>query len=149
MPQTNTAINFCDAVIEVDNDGGVLTDISGSSNSVTLSPDVLVGEAGTFGDKWAVRLTCGLDLPITIVVLYTTAANEGWDILKEWFFTYFGAARSVRIRTPDATAGSDSIAGEFILDDMSWTGEARQGDPVLITANLLPSGEITLAAIGS
>jgi hypothetical protein len=149
MPQTTTAQNACDAVIYLDNDGGVLTDVSGSTNQVTVGHTLIVGEQRTFGNDWPIRLTCGKDSSLSFVALYSTTGDEAWDIVKGWFEVYDGAARTVRVDMPDASAGSDRLQGEFILSEYNYDLMAGEGAPVLVNATLLPSGQITLSEIGT
>ena len=86
MAQTTTHVNACDASIWLDNAAGTPIDISGSSNSITMNFSREIGELRTFQVKWPVRLGCGKDAEFTLRVVYSTASDEGMDILKNWYF---------------------------------------------------------------
>lgn len=149
MPQSTTAQNACDVVVSIDNETDTLTDVSGSSNQVDWTFTVGVGEHFNFGFKWPIRLVCSLDGTVSIIVNYTTTLDEGWDIVREWFFNAGGAARTVRWDTPDATAGSHRVTGEFVLQDMSSSLVAGEGQSIMVTMNLLPTGPVQFATIAS
>src|SRR5512139_3171847 len=100
MAQTTTHVNACDASIWLDTAAGVLTDISGSSNSVTMNFSREVGELRTFQVKWPVRLGCGKDAEFTLRAVYSTAAAEAVDIIRDWFFANDPGSRSFQVYIP-------------------------------------------------
>lgn len=145
MPLTTTAINACNASIWMDKLGGTLTDISGSSNAVNLDFSQEIGMYRTFGSKWPTRLTCGKDARWTLNIVYSSAADEAFDVLKKWFFATNPGNRTVKLYLPDKNVGSDVFSGEFKLESLSWPASAGQAEPINVTAVLLPDGEVTHA----
>lgn len=143
--QTDTAIVACDAGIWLDNLSGVLKNIGGSANEVAMNFDNPQGAFRTFGSKWPKRLECGKDASYTLSIVYSTATDEGFDILKNWFFAANPGARTCKIYLPNKNVGSDVYSGEFKIQDLKFTPVAGSADPVTVTATLLPTGEVTLA----
>lgn len=149
MTQTTTAESACDAVIALDDDAGTLTDISGSTNRVNLSFTINEGSQHTFDGDFPVRTVCGKDSTVSMTVLYSTAADEGWDLIKGWYHVYDGAARTLRIDMPSTGGGNDRYEGEFVLASYSHEFSSSEAGPVLVEAELLPTGEFLLLEIGT
>jgi len=76
-------------------------------------------------------------------VIYTTAADEAFDILKTWFFTTSPGNRTLSVYVPDKNVGSDRFQGEVKIENLSWTLTGGSADPIIATASLLPDGAIT------
>lgn len=146
MPQTTTAINACDARIQLDNSGGTPTDISGSSNNINMEFSNQIGEFRTFGSSWPARIQCGKDAKITLDILYTTAAGEAWAIVKDWFFTT-GGTKTLIVDLPSASQGGDRFTFETVLETMPVGGPADEAAPVMVSLSLLPTGAATLSVI--
>ena len=147
MAQTSTQVSACDVVVCLDDSGGTPRDISGSTNRIDMDFAHTLGDYRAYGSKWPVRLDAGKDANFTLVVLYTTANNEGLDILNQWYHAASPGARTLRVDIPDSTVGSDRYSGEVRLDDLKWTVSAREGGPILVTARLVPDGEISWTTI--
>lgn len=141
MAQTTTAINACGAVIEVDNDVGTPTNISGSSNnaSLTFSRETATGQ--TFEGDWNFRLDCKKDAGLELSVMWTTAASEGRDILEDWFDT--GGQRTVSIYPNGSGVGERVYSGEYVISELSFPLNAGEAGPIVVAATLEPSGEVT------
>lgn len=144
MAETTTAVNGCDVAIWLANIAGVLKDISGSSNQIGLKLNAEIGDYRVFKQKWLKRLGCGKDAEAKLVVVYTTAADEGLDILKEWFFAAAPGNREMSIYIPDKNVGADHFNGLWRLKDLDIPVNAGEGKPITVTATLLSDGEITL-----
>lgn len=142
MSQTTTAVNACDVAVWLDDAAGILRDISGSSNVVTINFDNDLGEVQTFGSNWKIRLECGQDASFEIVAIYTTTTNEAVDILKNWFFGTRGD-RSLSIYIPDKDVGSDHYSAEVKLDDWEFSASHDDPGPIAVTMRLLPNREVT------
>lgn len=142
MAQTTTAISVCNVVISLDNAAGALTNISGSSNRVELRLSARQMSSRTYAGDWPEMLLSSKDASITLYVVYSTTANEGLDILRDWFFstTVYHQARTLRIDVPDSTAGSDRYQGEVKLQDLTIPLDGNRAGPILATATLKPSG---------
>lgn len=143
MAQTTTAVNACDASVWLDDATGELRDISGSSNNVEINFDHDVEAFVTYQAKWPRRLECGKDASFTLHVIYTEAANEGYDILKNWFFATAPGARSLHIYIPDKNVGSDHFSCEARLDSLAFSADRSTAAPIMVTAVLLPDGEVS------
>lgn len=151
MAQTTTAYNACDAVVELDDDAGVLQDISGSMNKVTFSVPANIAEFRTFGSQWPGRLCCGLDGPMTLNGWASEATDEVLDLLKRWRFASGApcSRRTIRVSMPDGSAGSDQYTGEYLLENLEYDLTAGEGAPIPITATLALSGELDFTIIAS
>ena len=75
MAETTTAVNACDVEIWVDNSSGTPTDLSGSSNAVSMTVNVETGQYRVFSNRWKKSLECGKDLTMTVNAVYTTSAT--------------------------------------------------------------------------
>jgi len=144
MAQTTTHVNACDASIWLDNAAGTPTDISGSSNSITMNFSRELGELVTFQQKFPVRLGCRKDAEFTLRVVYTTDANEGMDILKNWYFAGDPGSRSLHVYIPDKNVGSDHYYGEVTIGSFTFNADPSDPAPIAVEASLLPDGAITL-----
>jgi hypothetical protein len=149
VAQTTTPVNVCDVVIQLDDSGGTLRNISGSTNRVVLDFDQELGDYRAYGSDWPKRLDAGQDATITLTVLYTTASNEGYDVLKQWFHAAQPGARTLQVDVPDSTVGSDRYSGEVRINAKRFTIDAGQGGPVMVTARLRPDGAFSWATIAS
>lgn len=143
MAQTTTHVNACDVSIWLDNGSDTLTDISGSSNGVNLSFTREIGELRTFQSKWPVRTGCGKDVEIGLKVVYSTATDEGRDLLISWFFESSPGPRSFAVYIPTKNVGADHYSGEVVLGDMSFDTDPTEAGPIAIEAALHADGEFT------
>jgi len=143
MSQSTTVFAACDVSIWLDDINGTPRDISGSSNSVTLNFDHEIGEYTSFGGRWPNRLECGKDAAFDIVILYSLTANEGADIIIDWFFTNIPGPRTASFYFPDKDVGSDLFRAEVLIEHWDVTGGSGSGDPVEINVHLVPTGEVT------
>ena len=146
--RTTTAINACDVALWLDDNAGAPVDISGSSNQVRTNLDNNIGKFSVFQAEWPGRLECGKDATITLQIIYSSAADEGWDVLKQWYFTKPPGSRSLAVYIPDKNIGSDKFYGEMKLSSLNWTSSRDEAGPILVTATLLPDGDFdwTIAA---
>lgn len=140
MPITTTALNGCDVVLHLDNASGIPVDISGSANSLNPQFTTDMGEYNVFGAGWKQRLMCQRDAQIQLNIVYTSAANEGFQLLKNWFANQHTLAKTVRWMIPDDSIGSDDQYGEFLLSQWSYTATAGEAGPIMASVTLLQSG---------
>jgi hypothetical protein len=143
MPLTTTAQNACNVSLWLRDAGGTDRDISGSSNSVGFEFTLNLGDVNAFQNQWPVRLDCGKDVTISLEVLYTQTANEGWDVLKDWYFAATPGARQFTAYVPDKNVGSDRFNGLTRLESLSFTATAGEADPILVSASLRSDGEFS------
>lgn len=83
MPQTLTAMNTVDAVVELSTDGTTWTNVSGSSNKVEVSPQTAdSGMAATLeGQYKIVRAGKYNPVDITFTGLYTETTSEFYAVV--------------------------------------------------------------------
>ena len=143
MAQTTTAVNACDVRVYLDNASGTPIDISGSSNTISMSFTNQLGAVRNFGTRWQIRLECGKDATFALSAVYSTASDEAIDILKNWFFNNPGD-RTLTVYIPDKNVGSDVYECEARLESLNIPVEAGSADPIVATCNLMPNGPVTL-----
>lgn len=148
MATTTTAKNACSARIWLDNASAALTEVSGSSAKITLALKSDIGEFKVFDDAWRYRLECGRDWEFGMDVIYSTTADEAFDLLRDWWFGARGS-RSVRIDMPDSSTGSDRYTGEVFIEALEWEMASDEAGPVMVSATFKPTGAITHQQIGS
>lgn len=149
MTQTTTAVNACDVVISIDNSGGTLTDISGSSNQCSLDIGRNVAEVFTFSGDWSIKKSCKSSVTVAVQVLYSTTADEGRDLLEDWIFDSPTTDKTVQIDVPDSSVGSTRYAGEFTIESYSVPLAASEAGVIICSANLSNSGTVTRSTIAS
>lgn len=150
MAETTSAINACKAQVEIDDGTGSLTDISGSANSFTIDVSRELGDYRTFDGNWVRRLACKKDGGITLNLLYTTSANEAWDLLKDWFFNASGdEKRTIRLTSENGESGADQYEAEVYVESFSIPFEVSEAGPVQISASLMPDGAISLSSLAT
>lgn len=149
MAQTTTAQAACRADVWLDNAGGTLTDISGSTTTVDPDFTQTLGDYHPRASAWPSRLDGGKDAGVRLNVLYTSTADEGWDILKDWWFAANPGARTMTWYAPSKTAGADVFSGEFRIRGLRWTHGAGDPAPLVVTADLVPDGAISQSTYSS
>lgn len=149
MAQTTTSESACNVVIAIDDDGGVLTDASGSTNQVDMEFTVNDGSTTTFDGDFEITKVCGKSATMSLTIVYSTTADEAWDLVKGWYHEYDGASRSVRIDIPNSDAGNDRYLGEWTLLNYSLPLSSSEAGPIVVSANLKNDGEVLLLEIGT
>lgn len=149
MAQTSTAVNACDVDIWLDKVGGTETDISGSSNAISMNFDHDVKPFRTFGSVWPKRQECGKDASFTLTVVYSPTADEGLDILKDWFFAASPGARTLQVYIPTKNVGNDYYSAEVRIQSLSWSMSPDEAGPIMVQAVLVPDGEVTVSISGT
>lgn len=140
MPQTTSAASALDCKVKLDNAGGTLQDISGSSTQV--NPEFIheIGRANTGDSPWAIKVDGLRDANITLIVLYSQGGNEAFQLLQSWWFTDPPGRRSIEIYIPDEVAGADVFYGEVKIGNLSWNQDYGSSDPVIATVALETDG---------
>ncbi len=141
MPATSTAINAKNCKIYLDDELGVLQDISGSANEVQLDLDQKLGDFNVFGDDDTYRLEGKRDNSADLSILYTKASKEGFKIIKQWRET--GGARTLRVDVPDSTQGNDRYEGEFLYEKISIPLKTDEAKPIPVKITLKINGKLT------
>jgi len=151
MAQTTTGRNACDVVVSLDDAAGVLQDISGSSVRANADFTNNIGEFRTFGSQWLARLCCGSDANFSVDVVFSTTDDEGWHLLKNWFFAAARhcTPRSLQIDVPDDETSSDRIEAEVLLESWGLPLDPSDAGPIIMSMALLPTGEVCHSIIAS
>jgi len=149
MTVTTTAIVATNCVILLDNAANVPVDISGSTNSATIGLEHGVAEWRTFSTQWKSRKVVGKDAPVSLRLVYSTAAAEGAMLLKNWFTGGVDAARSLYIDIPDDQPGAFRMYGEYVLENLNINLDAEADDVVRVEADLKPTGEVQFATVST
>ena len=141
MAATTTAKNACNVAIWLDNDAGSPTDISGSLNKAGVRPTQKIGEFEVFQYEWTKRLCCGRDVEFQLSIVYTTAAAEGWDVVKDWIYGNTPCTkRTLSIYVPDKNVGSDHFSAEVIWVEAPMVLDRGDPGPIMIEMILKPDG---------
>lgn len=143
MATTQTEIVATNCVILLDSATAVPTDISGSANSVSYSPENGVAEWHTFGTQWKQRRVVHKDMPVTINGIYSTNGAEVAQLVENWFFGGNDSARTVYIYEPDQGVGAFVLSGEYVLMNYSVNLDAEADDVVRIEIELAPDNVVT------
>lgn len=140
MPVTSTAINAKSCKIYLDDELGVLQDISGSANEVQIDLDRKLGDFNVFGDDETYRLEGKKDGSIDLTVLYTRATKEGFRLVRDW--REAGGARTIRVDVPDSSTGADRYEGEVLAEKISIPLKADEAKPIPVKLTLKAHGKI-------
>lgn len=149
MAQTTTAVNACNIVIALDTDAGVLVDVSGTANTINLEFTINAAEGYTFDGDFPIRKTCGKDMTGSFTCVWSTTADESWDLVKGWYHVYDGAARTLRIDVPSTAGGNDRYEGEVVLLSYSHEMTADEAGPIMVECEIASDGEFLLLEIGT
>lgn len=146
MATTTTANVAKNTVLKIDNAGGTLTDISGTSNSVSFDFTNTTEKASVFGDSNPLVFEGPKDDKISAKGLFSTTSTEAYFLLDAWSAS--GGARSIQVDTPNSSAGSKRYTAEVYLQNLKL-GEldASSAKPIMWSAEFVPSGGITRATI--
>lgn len=145
MTTTQTEIVATNCVIMLDNAANVLTDISGSSNKITVKFDNALAEWHTFGTQWKSRRVVHKDGPLSLSGIYSTSATEVMQLIENWFHAGNDSPRSVMIYVPDTGVGAFTLTGEYVLETYSFDLDADADDVVRGSIELKPDGSVTRA----
>lgn len=148
MPgQTTTAINACNALIEMDDAGGTPVDISGSSNTANLGFSNTIGSAFTFDGDYPVRIECKKDASLEISALYTRIATEALDLFVEWYQA--GGRRTIAIYPNGQDTGERYYSAEWRLESMDIPIDASDANPIVVSMTLVPDGAVNFLKYAS
>lgn len=141
---TSTTMLYSNCVIEAES-GTTTVDLSGSSNSLTINLETVIGEASVFGDSWPQRVINAKNLTIDLAAWYSSAANEAADYFQDWFNESVPAAKTFSIYLPSKTVGATKISGDFVFSGMTIGAKAADTQPMTIQTQLLNAGTVTVA----
>lgn len=140
MPTSSSVINACGVTIEIEDENGVLVDISGSSNEVQPDFEQKLGEYNVFGDRATYRIECKEDASLKLVALYSTAMREARDLLKRW--KMLRGQRRIVVYVPNKANYTDRFDGQFLWEKLSIPLKADEAKPIMVQADLKPSGVV-------
>lgn len=151
MAQTTTHANACNVQVWVDDRTGSLTNISGSSNEVSMELTRNLGSLVTFEGNWEIVTACKRSGTITLGFVYSEATDEARDILEGWFFGDDSGSdsRTVTIYVPDNTEGSVFYTAECVPETFSFPIDASNADPIAPSMQLRTNGALTRQSVGS
>lgn len=141
------AIAMHNCVIQLDNAGGSLVDISGQANAIKISYKKNVGSFHTLGSLWNDATEGGIDTEISLTILETTTTAQAHQICRDWLAS--GGARTLRVDVPSSSSGSLRYEGEVRLAgiDPAHESKAGSGEPAMTTVQLVGVGAWSPAVI--
>ena len=140
MAQTTTAIAPCNSVIEVDNGSGTPVNVSGSTQKFDESFDSNISESFTFEGEYPIRIQCKRNSSLNITAMYTRDGAEARALLEAWYQT--GGLRTVAVYPEGQVIGARFYSAEYFLKSLKFSGDASSSDPMMMDAELLPSGAV-------
>lgn len=136
MPQTDSAQNALDCVINLEDAGGTLRNISGSTSTISQDLAHTLGEFFTGMSKYPGRIDGRRDATFSLEVVYSQGSDEGFMILRDWWFADPPGARDIEIYIPDTSAGSDLYYGRIRIGNLTIPSDYSESDPIPVTAEL-------------
>lgn len=132
MTTTTTAVNAVNAVIKLDNNVNVLTDISGSTNKVSIEPKMEGGKFEVFGNRWKKSLDGSKEWGGSITIVFSTTAAEALDLIEDWFYATNPANRTLQVDVPDSGTGSRRYSGEIRVREFKYPFDRPEAGPVTV-----------------
>jgi hypothetical protein len=120
--------------------GTVPTDISGHSNSVSLTPSRNVDDVTPFGVEWKEKMAGIRDWKGQLKIFYTEDEGEAFDLLWE----HYTALTEIGIILTPNGSGS-AFTGNVIFGEVSHEA-SPDGGPIAVTASFEGTGELTYAS---
>lgn len=145
MPATTTAVNAAGCKISLADETSTMRDISGSLNKAEIKFKNDLGEFGVFGDSATYRTERLVDAEVELTIVFSTTANEGFDILKRW--QALRGRRQLIVDVPVSSTGADRYTGNFRYSDLNIPLNAEESKPIMVTANLKADGPVTRSTI--
>lgn len=148
MAQTVTSVSACDIAISLDDADGTLQNISGSSNRVRIRFFSRYHQNKHFDTAAPWKALLWTELDISLVILYSTADDEGLDILRNWFDALDGKnARTLRLDVPDGSVGDHRYECEAVWLNMDLPLEADDAGAVAVRARLRSTNEYSVTEV--
>lgn len=140
MPERKTAVNACGCLVKLDNEIGILCDISGSTNEATIKLERELGDYNTFNDDQTYYLECKESADVELTAIYTTEHNGSVDILAQWW--EMKGARTIQIYIPQGVKGWHKWQGEAICESLEFPLKSDDAKPIMVKAALKMDGGI-------
>lgn len=139
---TSTAINACDATVELEDEFGDMVDISGASNEISMEFSRALADFRTFGSSWRKRMACGRDAAFGLKFVYSQDSAEAKRMIQKWFFQYPNAQRELRVYLPNKTDGADTYIAKVLIENFSFTPSADEAGPIMASSDMKPNGAV-------
>ena len=149
MATSTTIVNACGVQISLDNDLGVLTEITGEMTSANIELTVGIADYVVFADDNHYRTACRKDAKISLGIFYSTDDLEGMGIIKQWWDEVPFENRSVQIDVPTSGGGNDRYSAEVLLESATFPMSADDASPILVSVELVPNGQLDISQIAS
>lgn len=142
---SNNSVNAKDVAIYLDDENGVLVEISCQANSVQFTVTQDLGEYKVFQKRWMKRLAGGKDGTFQIDIVFTTGQDEGYALIRDWVMDDDESPqpRTLRIIVPRNDSGSDSYQAEVLVASEDVPLDATEAAPIMVSVELRPDGPIT------
>ena len=128
----------------------VLTDISGETNTADITFANTLETARVFGGGGYPWRSGGFkDVTVAFTIYYSTALNEGLELLRTWWLTYPDQVRNIQIDVPDDAVGSDRYTLPCKLSDFKVTLNAGTSAPIQCTGTFMLAGTPTVGTIAT
>jgi hypothetical protein len=147
MAVTSTPQNACDASIYLADETGVMRDISGQSNQVSLPRNINLADFMVFGNAGTYRLACKKDWSVTLQVIFSMSTDEATQLLDEWYDSYYTQARRIQINVPNNSIGSRRYEGYAFLESLEMPLDAGEAGPIQISATLQGNGLLDYSTV--
>ena len=151
MPQTNSAASSVDCQAWLDDSGGELRNISGSTTRVRPNKTQTEGRFATGESSWQGMLSGFLDADLELEIVYSEGRDEALQLLKEWWFADVPGLRTIELYIPDFVDGCDVYFGEVRIRALNYPMAYNVADPIMVVASVAVSGvwnETTYIATG-
>jgi hypothetical protein len=135
-------------VVYLDNAGGTLTDVSGQGATCALSAENAVGSYFVLNSRYQKTLDGGVSWSADLEIIAETGTN-GYSLIRDWFLSATGGARTFRFDQPDSTTGSQRYEGEVRLASVNGllSAQAGAGEPVRLSVRLVGDGPLTASIV--
>ena len=142
MAQTTGQISAKDTKIEL-----ATTDISGSSNTVSLEPERAIGRAATFDGDYLLKVAGKIDWKGKIRAIYTETTDEATNVAYTAFES--GAATALTVSPGGGGVGDWEWSGNIIITKAPIVLDSSSEDPVLMEFEFEGTGALTKAAVST
>lgn len=142
MAATTTAFGPGNLALRVNDAGGTLRNVSGSTGKVSSNFETKIGEFHVFGENYPIRTPGKKNATFTVTGVATTAINELRDLIENWYWGANDAARYFEIDLPDSDPGSIRYSGNVLLKSYKFDADAGSENPVMFEIELMPTGAI-------
>jgi len=142
MAQTTGGISAKDMYVTL-----ATTNISGSSNKVTLTPTLQAGEFYTFDGDWRKVVGDKFSYSGVMRAVYTETADEA---MEELYTAFEGATAVAFVAAPKGnTAGNWQWSGNVLITEAPIELEAGSGNAVMVEFSFEGDGTLTKATVAT